>query len=210
MEVSPCSSSSPIPKLRTDSSLPLPRADLGFDNRKAKRDPLPRRPRDVAPTRVAAPVAPRPKPSLVVADDDDYSSSSRPPRALSSYEQRASQTFGQRAREAAAGKGRKGVDDEEWKGLEETDVVRGAPGGGMEMSFIPMEKTKEQKAEEKAAKMAKKSAEKKEKSSFGAGMEKRGDGPDEEEVVMEGEAESGRTRMRRPQRSASRNVTRQL
>ncbi|ORY56539.1 hypothetical protein BCR35DRAFT_309786 [Leucosporidium creatinivorum] len=186
--------------------------DLGFDNRKGKRDPLPRRPRDVAPTRVAAPVAPRPKPSLVVADDldDDRTSSSRPPRALSSYEQRANQTFGQRAREAAAGKSRKGVDDEEWKGLDATDVVRGAPGGGMEMSFIPKEKTKEEKAEEKKEKMAKKSAEKKEKAQFGAGMEKRGDAIDEEEVVMEGEAESGRTRMRKPMRSASRNVTRQL
>lgn len=146
----------------------------------------------------------------MVADDSDDDGSSRPPRALSSYEQRANQTFGQRAREAAGGLSKNGKKAEDEYAGDSMDVVRGAPGGGMEMSFVPAEKSKAEQANDKRAERVKKSQEKKEKAQFGAGMEKRGDGPDEEEVVMEGEDESGRTKMRKPMRSASRNVTRQL
>lgn len=91
------------------------------------------------------------------------------------------------------------------------EVIRSAPGGGMEMSFVPQPKSKADVAADKKAVKAKKAAERREKASFGAGMERfDGRGDVDEADGLEGEAESGRTRMRKPMRSASKNVTRQL
>lgn len=78
------------------------------------------------------------------------------------------------------------------------------------MSFVPVPKSAKEQTEEKKVARAQKQAEKAEKAKFGAGLEKSGDQPELEEVVMEGEEESGRTKMRKPQRSASRTVTRRL
>lgn len=213
-------------KTRVGADRTLVHLDLGFDNRKGTRAPLPRRPRDVAPIRAAASatVPARYKPSLVVAndsDDSDDASASRPQQRRATYEQRATQTFGQRAREAATGsvpsskRKTAAADDSAFAtgDDDQLEVIRGAPGGGMEMSFVPQPKSKTAVAADKQAAKAKKAAEKREKATFGAGMMKGTAGAlaDEDEGAgLEGEAESGRTRMRKPQRSASRNVTRQL
>ncbi|KAI5480785.1 rRNA processing protein Enp2 [Pseudohyphozyma bogoriensis] len=193
----------------SDSSI---EGDLGFDNRKGRREPLPRakRERDVQPARsatTAASAAPtsRPKPSLVVADDSDDDTAGRPARTLSSYEQRASQTFGQRAREAASSGKKSAFDEEEeWN---PTEIIRGAPGGGMEMSFIPTGRSEREKDEDKAKAKAKAKA-KEDKGLYGAGLENRADG--KEDAVLEGEEGSGRQKMRKGVRSASRTVVRQL
>ncbi|KAL8290578.1 hypothetical protein RQP46_002836 [Phenoliferia psychrophenolica] len=178
--------------------------DLGFDNRKAKREPAPRRPKDVqssAPTPIA-----RPKPSLIVAEDsDDDSNTTSIPRTRTSYEQRASQTFGQRAREAASSTSSKKRSTEA-EG-DPFEVVRGAPGGGMEMSFIPAGKSEDEKAADGSREKAKAKA-REDKAQFGAGLENRSNAKDEE--VLDGEDGSGRQKMRKGVRSASRTVVRQL
>lgn len=175
----------------------------------------------MAPIRAAAAAPTRAKPSLVVAndsDDDDNDTARSAPRRLATFEQRATQTFGQRAREAAAlGSSsmsrKRGVDadDSAFGTTNEMEVIRSAPGGGMEMSFIPQPKSKADVAADKQAVKAKKAAERREKATFGAGMERSNGRDDVDETEgLEGEAESGRTRMRRPMRSASKKVTRQL
>lgn len=80
----------------------------------------------------------------------------------------------------------------------------------MEMSFVPTPKSAKDEASEKKADRIKKNREKADRAQFGAGMEKRQDMVEEEEEALEGEEESGRTKMRKPMRSASRNVTRKL
>ncbi|BGP16521.1 hypothetical protein JCM10213_001140 [Rhodosporidiobolus nylandii] len=156
---------------------------------------------------------PRSRPSLVAADDsddEDLSSTRSRPLAASSAADRATQTFAQRARDAAgssAAKRRRGSEADA-DDADSTDVIRGAPGGGMEMSFIPRAATAEEKAEKKRAVKEKRDKEKVEKKSFGAGMMK-GD-EREEEAEIEGEDGSGRKRMRKPLRSASRTKTRHL
>lgn len=167
-----------------------------------------RRTRDIQSTSSAfASSGARTKPSLRVANDDaDDHNGVR--RVVVSQEERGSRTFGQRAREAllesnstsAAGKKRGR------EGESEGDIVKGTPLGGMEMSFIPAVVSKD---EEKKQKKVDKLKEKKEKSSFGSGLEKSGDAREDEREV-EGEEAEGRKKMRKGVRSASRNVTRGL
>lgn len=135
-----------------------------------------------------------------MADDSDEDGS-RPVQELSSYEQKAAKTFGQRAREAI------GAESKKVKVVESEDIIRGAPGGGMEMSFIPSGKSTNEEAEDKRAEKKKAKA-KEEKAQFGAGLENRRSEKDDK--VLEGEDGAGRSKMRKPIRSASRNVTRRL
>jgi len=180
--------------------------DLGFDNRRPKPAPT-RRAKDVQPTRTGPA---RAKPSLIVADgDDDDLASAR--SARSSHEQRANQSFGQRARELAgsgAPKQRPTSAAEGWT-TATGDIIKGSTSGGMEMSFVPEEKTATADKDEKRAAKKQKAEEKREQAKFGAGMEKLGGGQ-VEEAEIEGEEGTGRTRMRKVARSASRNVTRGL
>ncbi|GAA5910506.1 hypothetical protein JCM6882_008540 [Rhodosporidiobolus microsporus] len=185
-------------------------------NRASKPAPAPARPSSSS-------AAPRSRPTLVAADasdDEDLTSTRSRPLATiaSSAADRASQTFGQRARDAssAPSKRRRGAaaadEDAFASALDGNDVIRGAPGGGMEMSFVPRAKTAEEVAEKKRAVKDKRDKEKKEKSSYGMGLETRTGGQerDEREEEIEGEEGSGRTRMRKPARSASRNKTRHM
>lgn len=147
--------------------------------------------------------AARPKPALVVAEDSD-DDAAQAPRSRSTYEQRATQTFGQRAREAAGAASSKKRPEAEGDPFE---VVRGAPGGGMEMSFIPAGKSEDEKASDTTREKAKSKA-KEDKAQFGAGLENRRNAKDDE--VLDGEDGSGRQKMRKGVRSASRTVVRQL
>jgi ribosome biogenesis protein ENP2 len=140
---------------------------------------------------------------MVVADDSDSDSNARVSRPLSSYEERAKQTFGQRAREASSGSSTKKTRVES----DPSEIIRGAPGGGMEMSFIPSGKSENEQATDKKAARAKAKA-KEDKAQFGAGLENRRNERDDE--VLEGEAGEGRQKLRVPKRSASRTVVRQL
>ncbi|GAA5828724.1 hypothetical protein JCM11251_005852 [Rhodosporidiobolus azoricus] len=190
--------------------------------------------RPVAPPKrpAAKPAAPssrpsssaRPRPTLVAADasdDEDLSSTrSRPLASTASLAaDRASQTFAQRAREAvpssSSSKRRRGAadgDDDAFGTTDGDDIIRGALGGGMEMSFVPRAKTAEEVAEKKKAVKDKRDKEKKDKSSYGMGLETRTGDMErkEQEEEIEGEEGSGRTRMRKPARSASRNKTRHM
>lgn len=148
-----------------------------------------------------APAAARTKPSLIVADDSDEDVS-RPARQLSSYAERATKTFGQRAREAI------GAESERQANVVESeDIIRGAPGGGMEMSFIPSGKADDDVVRDKKAERKKAKA-KTEAGQFGAGLENRR--AEKDDAVLEGEEGAGRVKLRKPMRSASRNVTRGL
>lgn len=166
---------------------------------------MPRRSRDSRPPPKPVASSCRPQPALFVADDSDDDGSSRPTRTVSSSQERVSQTFGQRARDAAsasASKKKSNEAEEEWNPYE---IVRGAPGGGMEMSFIPAVRDK---ASEKSADKEEKKT-KKAKEQYGAGLENRGDMADDA-AELEGEEDSGRQKMRKGVRSASRTVVRQL
>ncbi|GAA5889722.1 hypothetical protein JCM16303_007152 [Sporobolomyces ruberrimus] len=203
----------------SDSSI-----DLGFD--KTTRRPIEPAPStsrirssttsSVRPSasRTAAPA--RPKPSLVVADgSDDEAITAARARPLASHEQRATQSFAQRARESAgaptAGTKRRKAAAAETTTTDGDDIIRGGPGGVMEMSFVPKGKSDDDVAQKKKEVKAKRDQEKKEKAKFGMGLEKSdGQGSVEDEREIEGEEGSGRTRMRKPLRSASRNKTRHL
>lgn len=140
-------------------------------------------------------------------DDDDGTSSSRPAaRSLSTYEQRATQTFGQRAREAAGAASSKTKAAE--NAVDPFEVVRGAPGGGMEMSFIPSGKTDKDEEDGGRERAKAKAKARVDKAQFGAGLENRRNEKDDE--VLEGEDGSGRQKMRKGVRSASKGVVRQL
>lgn len=139
------------------------------------------------------------------SDDDD---GSRPARALSSYEERAAKTFGQRAREAASGSTSTKRQREEASRAESGEIIKGTPGGGMEMSFIPSVVSAKEEGEKKKEKAKAKA--KSDKGQFGSGLEKRTAAMEEQDQVIEGEDGEGRKRMRKVARSASRNVTRQL
>ncbi|KAK4046537.1 Small ribosomal subunit biogenesis [Microbotryomycetes sp. JL201] len=196
--------------------------DLGYDTRFNKPAPPVDYKRKLPPSRVAANVpTSKKKLSLVAADDSDEDGDavSKP---LSAYQAKASQTFAQRARQqqrhgdGSKGKGKARADAGDSFVNNTMDIIRGGPGGAMEMSFIPQSKSSNQdkegsdkrsKADEAKAKRLK---DKREKNSFGMGMERRGDFGDDDDVQLEGDQESGRKRMRKPMRSASRNVTRQL
>ncbi|KWU47016.1 nucleolar rRNA processing-related protein [Rhodotorula sp. JG-1b] len=127
----------------------------------------------------------RPRPTLVAADDSDDETLSHARARPLALEDRAKQTFAQRTRQAAGrgsdGASRKRVtlDSADQDGGDE--IIRGAPGGGMEMSF-------------------------------GMGLERTSGGAANEEAEreLEGDEGSGRTKMRKPMRSASRNKTRFL
>ncbi|KAM0791507.1 hypothetical protein ACM66B_005959 [Microbotryomycetes sp. NB124-2] len=199
-------------------------ADLGFDKRFNQNTTADAGRRKLAPSRVAASVpTSSTKLSLVAADDsdEDVSTVSKP---LSAYRAKANQTFAQRARQQQQqhdiGAGRKGkgraADSGNSFANDTMDIIRGGPGGAMEMSFIPQAKSSKSndaggdKSSKTAEVKAKRLQEKREKNSFGMGMERGGDFGDDDEVQLEGDQESGRKRMRKPMRSASRNVTRQL
>ncbi|GAA5851362.1 hypothetical protein JCM3766R1_007013 [Sporobolomyces carnicolor] len=162
----------------------------------------------------------RPKPSLVVADgSDDEAITAARARPLASHEQRATLSFAQRAREAAAAAGptkRKkaaAAAAAPASRLEDgDDIIRGGPGGVMEMSFVPKGKSDDDVQQRKKEVKQKRDQEKADKAKFGMGLE-RSDGGDsmmQDQREMEGEEGSGRTRMRKPLRSASRNKTRHL
>ncbi|GAA5846953.1 hypothetical protein JCM5353_002543 [Sporobolomyces roseus] len=202
----------------SDSSI-----DIGFDK-------ITRRPNEPAPTsRIKSSstsssrpsssrptAAARPKPSLVVADgSDDEAITAARARPLASHEQRATQSFAQRTREAAGEpttttKRRKNAGSEPTVRTDGDDIIRGGPGGVMEMSFVPQEKSSDEALAKKKEVKAKRDKEKQEKAKFGMGLEKSEGGSMQEEREIEGEDGSGRTRMRRPARSASRNKTRHL
>ncbi|CEQ39590.1 SPOSA6832_01155 [Sporobolomyces salmonicolor] len=192
----------------SDSSV---EGDLGFDQ---QRRPIePQRRTKVNPRTALSSAPSRPKPSLIVADgSDDESLSAARSRPLSSFQQRATQTFAQRAREAAAaGPSSKRRKETDASAADGDEIIRGAPGGGMEMSFIPQPKSAVEVAEKKKEIKDKRDKEKAEKAKYGMGLETSTGGPREEDQrEMEGEEGSGRTRMRKPQRSASRNKTRHL
>jgi len=78
------------------------------------------------------------------------------------------------------------------------------------MSFVPQEKSSDEALAKKKEVKAKRDKEKQEKAKFGMGLEKSEGGSMQEEREIEGEDGSGRTKMRRPARSASRNKTRHL
>lgn len=82
----------------------------------------------------------------------------------------------------------------------------------MEMSFVPKGKSDDDVQQRKKEVKQKRDQEKADKAKFGMGLE-RSDGGDsmmQDQREMEGEEGSGRTRMRKPLRSASRNKTRHL
>ncbi|GAA5983319.1 hypothetical protein JCM10908_000239 [Rhodotorula pacifica] len=157
----------------------------------------------------------RSRPTLVAADDSDDETLSHARARPLALEDRAKQTFAQRARQAAgagdipARKRAAALDSMDQDGDE---IIRGAPGGGMEMSFIPQSKAKDEVAEKRKAQKDKRDKEKKDKASFGMGLERTsgGNGNEEAERELEGDEGSGRTKMRKPARSASRNKTRYL
>ncbi|EGU11656.1 nucleolar rRNA processing-related protein [Rhodotorula toruloides ATCC 204091] len=160
--------------------------DLGFDHQRRPVEP-PQRPSKPAPSRpaAAAPAKPAlPRPTLVAADDsDDETLSAARSRPLAAVD-RASQTLAQRARQAAesgsAKRSRRADEADSSAAADENDIIRGTPGGGMEM--------------------------------FGMGLERSRGAPqeDEQQRQLEDEEDSGRKRMRKPARSASRNKTRFL
>ncbi|SCZ88161.1 BZ3500_MvSof-1268-A1-R1_Chr2-1g04230 [Microbotryum saponariae] len=189
--------------------------DLGFDapRRGAKALPTSRvSTKDIQPVPRGMPET-QSKPSLVVADESDDETPSKStrsgPQTLSSHQAKQSRTFGQRAREElfskATGKGREADTTRD----DSFEVIRSAPGGGMEMSFIPHAKTKEEQLIEKKEKKHKIEKERKAKASFGVGMET-SSGPERIQKELEGEQESGRTRMRKPMRSASKGKIRSV
>ncbi|KAK4049478.1 Small ribosomal subunit biogenesis [Microbotryomycetes sp. JL221] len=192
--------------------------DLGYDRRFNKSQDLEDRRRKLPPSRIAAPIpTSNKKLSMVVADgsDDEAGTVAKP---LSSYQERANQTFGQRAKQRhqqvgsfKANSKQRAADGANSFANNTMDIIKGGPGGAMEMSFIPDAKSSKAKATDKLAQAkAKKLQDKKEKASFGMGMERRGDFDDDNQAQLEGEEDAGRTRMRKPMRSASRNVVRQL
>ncbi|BGP40408.1 Small ribosomal subunit bioproteinsis [Rhodotorula kratochvilovae] len=193
--------------------------NLGFDNERRPIDP-PKRPSkpSSSSSRSAAPApTARSRPALVAADDsDDDTLSSARTRPLASTAARATQSFAQRAREAsssfAGGKRARRAAAED-DGLGDGDeIIRGSMGGGMEMSFIPSAGAKDAAGEKKREVKEKREKEKADRARFGMGLETRSGGAEREDAEREmGDEEgSGRTRMRKPARSASRNKTRHL
>lgn len=180
--------------------------------------PVPLR-RPAAPAKQVAkpPPTKRARPTLVAADESDDENLSHARSRPLALEDRAKQTFAQRARQAASGgvsatssrrSGRADAAEDDGD-----DIVRGAPGGGMEMSFIPQAKATDEVAEKRKAQKEKRDKEKKDKASFGMGLERTSgaaNGTAEAERELEGDEGSGRTKMRKPARSASRNKTRFL
>ncbi|GAA5938936.1 ribosome biosynthesis protein ENP2 [Sporobolomyces koalae] len=172
--------------------------------------------RTATSSRPATTAPARPKPALVVADgSDDEAITAARARPLASHEQRATQSFAQRAREAASSgtgsKRRKGArTEEDADRIDGDDIIRGGPGGVMEMSFVPKGKSSDELEQKKKLVKAKRDQDKAEKAKFGMGLERSDGRAQEDEREIEGEEGSGRTRMRKPLRSASRNKTRHL
>ncbi|GAA5962544.1 hypothetical protein JCM8115_002115 [Rhodotorula mucilaginosa] len=158
----------------------------------------------------------RPRPTLVAADDSDDETLSHARARPLALEDRAKQTFAQRTRQVAgrgsdgASRKRATLDSADQDGGDE--IIRGAPGGGMEMSFIPQTKPQDEAATKRKVQKEKRDKEKKDKASFGMGLERTSGGAANEEAEreLEGDEGSGRTKMRKPLRSASRNKTRFL
>lgn len=158
----------------------------------------------------------RPRPTLVAADDSDDETLSHARARPLALEDRAKQTFAQRTRQAVgrgsdgASRKRATLDSADQDGGDE--IIRGAPGGGMEMSFIPQTKPQDEAATKRKVQKEKRDREKKDKASFGMGLERTSGGSANEEAEreLEGDEGSGRTKMRKPMRSASRNKTRFL
>ncbi|GAA6028283.1 hypothetical protein JCM8097_006955 [Rhodosporidiobolus ruineniae] len=206
----------------SDSSV---EGNVGFDHQRRPIDP-PKRPSNPTPSIRSASAssssaAPRSRPTLVAADasdDEDLTATRSRPLASTSASlgaDRAAQTFGQRARQAAgssAAKRARQAEDAAAFASSTDDIIRGAPGGGMEMSFIPKAKSADEVAAKKKEVKQKKDKEKKDKGKFGSGLESRTGGQEREEGQreMEGEEGSGRTRMRKPMRSASNTKTKYL
>ncbi|GAA6063638.1 hypothetical protein JCM10212_002599 [Sporobolomyces blumeae] len=205
----------------SDSSV---EGDLGFDKqtRRPIEPPSSRiksstSSRAPSSTRTAATTAAaRSRPALVAADgSDDEAITAARSRPLASHEQRATQSFASRAREAAsngdaAGSKRRRAQPGATVRTDADEIIRGAPGGGMEMSFVPQAKSSDEVNAKKKEVKAKRDKEKAEKAKFGMGLETREGGPVDEQREMEGEEDTGRKRMRKPMRSASRNKTRHL
>lgn len=82
----------------------------------------------------------------------------------------------------------------------------------MEMSFVPQPKSAAEVAEKKKAQKEKRDKEKQDKAKFGMGLETRRGGPpdDDQQRQLADEEDTGRKRLRKPARSASRNKTRFL
>lgn len=193
--------------------------DLGFDYQRRPIEP-PQRSSKPSPARpaAAAPAKPAlPRPTLVAADDsDDETLSAARSRPLAALD-RASQTLAQRARQAAESgsskRSRRAADEADSSAAADgDDIIRGTPGGGMEMSFVPQPKSAAEVAEKKKAQKDKREKDKSDKAKFGMGLERSRGGPqeDEQQRRLEDEEDSGRKRMRKPARSASRNKTRFL
>ncbi|GAA5833864.1 hypothetical protein JCM9279_001646 [Rhodotorula babjevae] len=197
--------------------------ELGFDYQRRPTGP-PKRPAKatLAPSSTStAPAPSRPRPALVAADDsDDDTLSAARSRPLASTAERATQSFAQRTREAASSGGatkrRRAVAGEDEDGaLASGDIIRGSAGGGMEMSFIPSTssgKSASEAADKKRVLADKRDKAKGDKKRFAAGLERRegAQEAEDEQRELEGEEGSGRSRMRKPARSASRNKTRHL
>ncbi|GAA6047444.1 hypothetical protein JCM3770_001308 [Rhodotorula araucariae] len=202
--------------------------NLGFDNERRPIEP-PKRAAKATSSRSAtastSSAAARARPALVAADDsDDDTLSSARSRPVAASAARASQSFAQRARDAASAGAAGGAKRARRAAAPATDagdivgdageIIRGSLGGGMEMSFIPAagKDAASAQADKKREVKAKRDKDQAERARFGMGLERRsGDAEREDaERALGDEEGSGRTRMRKPARSASRNKTRHL
>lgn len=135
------------------------------------------------------------------------------------------QTLGQKARgqnQSTAGssmtKNRSGRSLPRGSSLAQGDgVLRQTAGGGMEFSFVPTTTAADDKRDDarlmrKSSQMAAQKGKTDSSGRFGSGLEKETAAGQQAELLkkLDGEGISGRTKMRRGIRSASRNVTRGL
>ncbi|KAH9824674.1 hypothetical protein DFH28DRAFT_920683 [Melampsora americana] len=154
-------------------------------NRKTTTQPIPT-------TSASIEYEPSNRPQMFIDQDDAD--------ALALKSRSKQSTFGKRlACETEGGKKGKGNNLNGDGGKSES--LRVLPGGGMELSFIPTEESVQEAPSKPKPKV-------KVSETFGIGLSK--GSKEDEEVQLEGEEKSGRTKRRRVERSASKNKVRSL
>ena len=155
------------------------------------------------------------RPRLVVGEDEDG-------HAETSAVNQAERTFGQRAQNTLSGVSNKSSRSgrevsRDTVSASNNDLIRATSGGGMEYSFVPTTTSAndvddDTRLQRKNQRMEKQTKDHIAAGKFGSGLEK-GSGVGENaraQARLGEEDRSGRTKMRRVARSASKNVTRGL
>lgn len=170
--------------------------DIWKKSRRKAEVPDKRQKRKTTTQKISTPSAsieyePNNRPQMLIDQDDAD--------ALAHRSRSKQSTFGKRLASETEG-GRKGKGNHS-SGDGKSESVRVLPGGGMELSFIPSEEPV-QEAPAKAKPKAKVSE------TFGIGLSK--GSKEDEEVQLEGEEKTGRTKRRRVERSASKTKIKSL